>query len=127
MVNVVFWIHLFLFVAILVVPFLPLKTHRHNLEFYSLLVPFLFFHWSVNDDTCFLTEVEKRVTGKTETKETFFGRIVSPIYKMEDTHANNMLKTVLFTLWFWTQYRLGRFDVVEKDVKMVISKIKSTP
>ena len=122
-VNVVFWIHLVLFLGVLVVPFLPLKTQRHNLEFYSLLVPFLFFHWSVNDDTCFLTEIEKRVTGKTESKETFFGRIVSPIYKMEDTEANNMLKTVLFTLWFMVQYRLGRFSVVERDINLLLKSI----
>ena len=39
----------------LVVPFMK---NKQNLEFYSLLVPFIFFHWSVNDDTCALTQME---------------------------------------------------------------------
>ena len=77
---------------------------------YSLLVPFIFYHWSVNDDTCALTQMEMYVTGNNK-DETFFGRIVGPIYKMEDTDANNLLKTVMFGLWLVVQYRLGRIGV----------------
>lgn len=123
--NVIFWIHLVLFIAVLVVPFLPLKSHRHNLEFYSILIPFIFYHWSVRDDTCFLTEMEKKLTHKTESKETFFGRIVSPIYLMDDTDANNLLKSVLFFLWFFVQYRLGRFSDVEKELKTIFKSFST--
>ena len=91
----------------LVVPFMK---NRQNLEFYSLLVPFIFYHWSVNDDTCALTQMEMMVTGN-EKEETFFGRIMGPIYKMDDTEANNFLKTLLFSLWMLVQFRLGRIDL----------------
>jgi hypothetical protein len=91
----------------LVVPFMK---NKKNLEFYSLLVPFIFYHWSVNDDTCALTQVEMMVTGN-EKEETFFGRIMGPIYKMDDTDANNFLKTLLFSLWMLVQFRLGRIDL----------------
>jgi len=91
----------------LVVPFMK---NRKNLEFYSLLVPFIFYHWSVNDDTCALTQMEMMVTGN-EKEETFFGRIMGPIYKMDDTDANNFLKTLLFSLWMLVQFRLGRIDL----------------
>jgi hypothetical protein len=84
--------------------------NKKNLEFYSLLVPFIFYHWSVNDDTCALTQVEMMVTGN-EKEETFFGRIMGPIYKMDDTDANNFLKTLLFSLWMLVQFRLGRIDL----------------
>jgi len=91
----------------LVVPFMK---NKKNLEFYSLLVPFIFYHWSVNDDTCALTQMEMMITGN-EKEETFFGRIMGPIYKMDDTDANNFLKTLLFSLWMLVQFRLGRIDL----------------
>jgi hypothetical protein len=105
--NIIFFIHLVFFITMLVVPFMK---NKKNLEFYSLLVPFIFYHWSVNDDTCALTQVEMMVTGN-EKEETFFGRIMGPIYKMDDTDANNFLKTLLFSLWMLVQFRLGRIDL----------------
>jgi len=105
--NIIFFIHLVFFITMLVVPFMK---NKKNLEFYSLLVPFIFYHWSVNDDTCALTQMEMMVTGN-EKEETFFGRIMGPIYKMDDTDANNFLKTLLFSLWMIVQFRLGRIDL----------------
>ena len=91
----------------LIVPFMK---NKQNLEFYSLLVPFIFFHWSVNDDTCALTQMEMYVTGNSK-DDTFFGRVVGPIYKMDDNEANNLLKSLLFGLWLLVQFRLGRIDL----------------
>jgi hypothetical protein len=105
--NIIFYIHLVLFITMLVIPFLK---NTQLLEMYSLLVPFIFYHWSVNDDTCALTQMEMYVTGNIK-EETFFGRIMGPIYKMEDTDANNLLKTVMFGLWMLVQYRLGRINL----------------
>jgi len=104
--NIIFFIHLVLFMAVLVIPFLK---NTQLLEMYSILIPFIFYHWSVNDDTCALTQMEMYVTGNAK-EETFFGRIMGPIYKMDDTDANNLLKTVMFGLWLLVQYRLGRID-----------------
>ena len=91
----------------LIVPFMK---NKQNLNFYSLLVPFIFFHWSVNDDTCALTQMEMYVTGNSK-DETFFGRVMGPIYKMDDNEANNILKSLLFGLWLLVQFRLGRIDL----------------
>ena len=115
--NVVFWIHLAFLIAILVVPF---TNDRRNLEFYSILIPFLFYHWSVNDDTCALTHMEMVVTGQ-QKEETFMHRVVSPIYKMEDNDVNNLTKTIFFFLWAVVQYRLGRFNVFIDDLRLVFS------
>jgi len=54
--------------------------------------------------------MEMMVTGN-EKEETFFGRIMGPIYKMDDTEANKFLKTLLFSLWMLVQFRLGRIDL----------------
>ena len=114
--NIIFWIHLVFLIGILVVPF---TNDRRNLEFYSILIPFLFYHWSVNDDTCALTQAEMYVTGQ-QKEETFMHRVVSPIYKMEDNEVNNLTKTVFFLLWAFVQYRLGRFDMFIDDLRTLI-------
>lgn len=113
--NIIFWIHLILFIIVLIIPF---TNNKRSLEFYSILIPFLFFHWSVNDDTCALTQAEMYVTGQKK-EETFIHRVVSPIYKMDDTHSNNLTKTLFFALWGIVQYRLGRFDSFIDDFKVV--------
>lgn len=48
-------------------------------------------------------------------------QIVSPIYKMDDTEANKLTKTVFFALWGFVQYRLGRFDMFIDDFKDIMS------
>ena len=92
---------------------------RENLEFFSVLVPFLFYHWSVNDDTCALTLLEQRVTGKHK-DELFMQRLVGPIYKMDDSDLNNAFKTLMFALWSFAQWRLGHFDFIAEDLKKII-------
>jgi hypothetical protein len=115
--NIIFWIHLAFLIGILIIPF---TNNRKNLEFYSILIPFLFYHWSVNDDTCALTRAEMMVTGQ-QKEETFMHRVVSPIYKMEDNDINNLTKTVFFLLWSLVQYRLGRFDTFIEDLRILAS------
>lgn len=110
--NIIFMIHLIFLVGILVVPF---TNDRRSLEFYSILIPFIFYHWSVNDDTCALTQAEMAITGQAK-EETFMGRVVGPIYKMEENEINHLTKTVFFVLWGIVQYRLGHFDNIIRDV-----------
>lgn len=109
--NIIFWIHVIFLLSILIVPFT--NNHR-NLEFYSMAIPFLFYHWSVNDDTCALTQAEMYVTGK-DKDETFMGRVVGPIYKMEENDVNKLTKTLFFALWAFVQFRLGHFDTFIKE------------
>lgn len=111
--NIIFFIHLAFLFWILIVPFI---NDRRQLEFYSMAIPFIFYHWSVNDDTCALTQAEMYMTGQVK-EETFMGRVVGPIYKMEDTEVNKLTKTLFFVLWAFVQYRLGHFDGFIKDIK----------
>src|SRR5210317_2276521 len=114
--NIIFLLHTLFLLAILIVPF---TNNKRNLEFYSIIIPFIFYHWSVNDDTCALTQAEMMVTGQ-QKEETFMHRVVSPIYKMEDNDINNLTKTVFFFLWALVQYRLGRFDMFINDLRLLM-------
>lgn len=111
--NIIFTIHLFFLVAILLVPFIGTTDH---LEFYSLLIPFLFFHWTTNDDTCALTQIESWATGKSK-EQTFMGRVMGPIYNIDEHEANHLIKIVFFFLWMFVQFRLGRLDKYIDELK----------
>ena len=50
-----------------------------------------FYHWSVNDDTCAMTQLEMMLTNQ-EKDKTFMHRVVSPIYKMEENDVNKLAK-----------------------------------
>ena len=113
--NIIFLIHLIFLIGILVVPF---TNNRRNLEFYSILIPFIFYHWSINDDTCALTQAEMYFSGK-EKEETFMGRVVGPIYKMSDDDVGKLTKTLFFVLWAIVQYRLGHFKGFTRDLSEV--------
>ena len=118
--NIIFLIHFIFLLWILIIPFV---YERRQLEFYSMVIPFIFYHWSVNDDTCALTQAEMYVTGK-EKDETFMGRVVGPIYKMEENDINRLTKTLFFMLWAFVQYRLGHFDSFVKDLSNVFKAKK---
>lgn len=75
------------------------------------------FHWVMNDDTCALTQIEMYVTGK-EKEGTFFGRLVSPVYKLSDSDADKLVKCILFFLWIVVQFRLGRIPGIDKIRKL---------
>lgn len=108
--NIIFFIHTVLFISAILVPF---TNHEDLLGLYSLVVPLLFFHWAMNDDTCALTQMEMYATGKEKT-QTFFGRLVGPVYTMSDGDADRTVKGLLFFLWFMVQIRLDRVPGLNK-------------
>lgn len=108
--NIIFLLHVVLFVSAVLVPF---TNAEDLLELYSLVVPFLFFHWATNDDTCALTQLEMYATGK-EKSQTFFGRLVGPVYSMSDGDADRAVKGLFFFLWLMVQFRLDRVPGLNK-------------
>jgi hypothetical protein len=108
--NIIFYIHVALFVMAILIPFM---NNEKFLEIYSIVIPLLFFHWGVNNDTCALTQLEMYATGKEKT-QTFFGRLMEPIYKIDDTQSGKVTKTLLFSLWLLVQYRLERIPGLNK-------------
>jgi len=116
--NIIFWIHFCFLLWILVTPFL---NDRRQLEFYGMIIPFIFYHWSVNDDTCAMTQLEMMLTNQ-EKEKTFMHRVVSPIYVMEENDVNKITKTVFFTLWAFSQYRLGHFSMFTEDLKRLVAE-----
>jgi hypothetical protein len=115
--NFIFFIHVLIVITGIVVPFIGTPQ---ILSLYSIIVPFLFYHWAVNDDTCFLTQVEVLVTS-TPKERTFMGRLIGPIYNLSDDMIGKLMKTLLFGLWFFVQFKLGRIPV---DFEQIVTMMK---
>jgi hypothetical protein len=94
--NIIFFIHVLILVAGIVVPTL-VKDVRW-LEMYSLFVPFVFFHWITNDDTCCLTQLEIYFTGQDKAK-TFMSRVLDPVYNVSDDASGRLIKLTAFALY----------------------------
>tara|TARA_Y100000996_G_scaffold345138_1_gene283013 strand:- start:7675 stop:8058 length:384 start_codon:yes stop_codon:yes gene_type:complete len=118
--NIIFFIHVLLFLVMIVIPF---TADEVILSLYSLLIPFLFFHWATNDDTCALTEIEMKLTGNKK-EDTFFGRLVGPIYKLDNTTSGLIPKFLFLGLWLFVQHRLKRIPYAERvDLSGIFSKL----
>ena len=88
-----------LFVAFMIL--VPFFGNKYLLRFHFILVPFLFIHWILNDNTCALTLLESKLTG-VNTSDTFIGRIVEPVY---DISSRNIY-VITLALYFVTCYRV---------------------
>tara|TARA_R110000803_G_scaffold78022_5_gene143017 strand:- start:309 stop:638 length:330 start_codon:yes stop_codon:yes gene_type:complete len=102
--RIVYFVHIIILLTGIVIPFIG---NTKQLEAFSFIIPVLFFHWALNDDTCFLTQVEGYLTDQPK-ERTFIGRIVGPIYNLSDDAAGKLIKTILFSLWIFVQFKLGR-------------------
>lgn len=106
--KIIFGIHVAIVLTFAIIPFL---SDQRLLMMYSLVIPFLFYHWAINDDTCFLTQLECMFTNEPK-ERTFMGRVVGPVYKLSDDAIGKLLKTIMFALWFLVQWKLGNISFV---------------
>ena len=108
-------IHWALVLFVLLVPFFG---SEYYLTIHLIIVPFIVLHWITNQSVCALTEIEKYMTGKETDGETFFGKIMEPVYKFHKQENEDLflygLMAVLFTMTFIKLQRLG-FTQLKRD------------
>lgn len=85
----------------------PFSGSDAALALHFFLVPFLWLHWALNDDTCALTLLESRLRG-VDASESFVHRVVSPVYKIRDEHARLVAWGASAGLWLVTATRVAR-------------------
>jgi hypothetical protein len=102
------------FLVILFVVGVPFTNISSLLILHFITVPFIMFHWFLNNDTCAITLAEKFVRTQmnggvsVDDWECFSHRIMSPIYKFTSNNINYSQWTWTMTtfLWFITCYKL---------------------
>lgn len=90
----------------------PFGSSRTALVLHLIATPFLWAHWLLNDDTCFLTLVEKQLRGLENDSASFFHALVSPVYKMPDSDVRAACWLASIVLWLVTLSRVGWNDVL---------------
>ena len=103
--DVVHYIHMALLILGI---FIPFSNNKSWLIIYSLCIPFLFFHWSMNDDTCAITYLEQYIRGESNKHKTFVGQIMNGVYILPEDYMSKALKCIFLSLWVFVQYRLER-------------------
>ena len=119
--NFIKVIHFLLVVFIIVTPFCGTP---YMLSMHFMILPFIMAHWLTNQSVCALTEVEKLLTGKDCDDDTFFGKIVGPVYKFKTQREENLFVwTLLIALWGVTFVRLNNtnFDYLRAEKVRILA------
>ena len=103
-------IHVFVVMFFILTPFTNIN---YLLFMHSIIVPFIIFHWIINNNACVLTLIEhhlrEQITGKpVNTNDTFIGKIINPIYNFKNKHNERRIFIYGFAtlLWLITIYKL---------------------
>ena len=110
--NVCWVLHLLFVLWVLVVPF---TSSEPMLVLHLMVMPFLWLHWLVNDDTCALTLMERHLRG-VSAEESFFHNLVSPVYKIRDGDLRSLCWLLSVLLWLVTLSKVLRRPGMIRDV-----------
>lgn len=112
--NVCWLLHALFLLWVVVVPF---TNNEPMLVLHLIIMPFLWFHWLLNDDTCALTLMERHLRG-VDHEDSFFHSLVSPVYKIRDKDARVVSWVVSVLLWLVTVSKVLRRPAMVRDVFM---------
>jgi hypothetical protein len=107
------WVLHMLFVAWVVIT--PFTNNEPLLVLHLFVIPFLWFHWWMWDDTCALTLLERGLRG-VPSDQSFFHNLVSPVYKIQDAHIRSMSWLLTVVLWLVTLHKVLKKPGMIKDV-----------
>lgn len=91
----------------------PFSSNRTALVMHALVTPFLWLHWILNDDTCALTLLEKKIRGLEDDSHSFFYALVSPVYKVRDADVRVACWVASIVLWLITISKVRWADVLD--------------
>lgn len=95
------------FLVVLFVILTPFFGNNALLFLHMIIIPFIIFHWYLNDDTCALTHMETFIRTKmnnnikAKEEDCFTYRLISPIYKFRYNHNNYSLFMYITTWLLW--------------------------
>lgn len=108
--NLIVLIHISVILFIIIAPFTNIN---YILFLNAIIIPFIMFHWYLNDNTCALTLLEKHVRSKISGKavvddDCFTCKIIHPIYDFKKNHSQFtvFIYTTVIILWLITVFKL---------------------
>ncbi len=125
--NIILVLHVLYILFVILVPF---SNSNYLLFLHVIIVPFMILHWILNDNSCFLTLVEKYLrTGNgfsKDNKDCFTCKLIEPVYDFEKNHKNfsDLIYIVTVFLWvfsftkLYNKYTSGQINNL-RDLSMI--------
>ncbi len=106
--NIIYVVHL---VVLLFVVLAPFSSNQKVLTIEMALLFTILLHWITNNKVCCLTEFEKILRGESDDDNTFFGKIMGPVY----TFGKDSIvpQVILFVLMMVTLYKVKPLEGLE--------------
>lgn len=117
--NTITYVHLLLVGFIVAVPF---TNSNYFLLLHAILVPFIIFHWILNDNTCVLTIIEKKIRkdymNKTDDEDCITCKLIEPVYDFKKNYSQFTTIIYVITIILWLisvsrlvyKYRSGQIE-----------------
>ena len=92
-----------LFVLFVVVT--PFTNSTYLLFLHFIFVPFMMLHWVLNDNTCILTIIEKKlkkeIYGEVDEEDCITCKLIEPVYDFRKNYStfSTIIYTITFLLW----------------------------
>lgn len=103
-------LHTLFVLFVIVTPFIG---NNYFLMMHAMVVPFMVFHWILNDNHCFLTLLETQVRYQLygtmpDPNDCFMHRLVAPVYdfKKNNEAFSITLYAITAMLWLISAYKL---------------------
>lgn len=96
-------LHLIVIIFVLCAPF---SNSNYLLLLHFIIVPFIMFHWILNNNICCLTVAEKIIRKKTigvniKDEDCFTYQLVAPIYDFSKNHETFSIFIYMLTISVW--------------------------
>jgi len=103
------------FVFILFVVLTPFIGNNYFLVLHTMIIPFIMFHWYINDNTCALTLMEQTLRNKlygeiAKPNACYSYKLIAPIYDFRKDNDDMYIPIYVTTifLWFVSIFRLAK-------------------
>ena len=110
--NVIWVLHMIFVLWVVITPF---TNNEPMLVLHVMVIPFLWGHWLMQQDTCALTMAERYFRG-CDAQESFFHNLVSPVYKIDDATMRSVSWVASAILWSVSLSKVLRRPEMIKDV-----------
>ena len=113
------------FIVIIFVLAAPFSNSNYLILLHIIVVPFIIFHWILNNNTCCLTIAEKYIRGVTTGKsinreDCFTYQLIAPIYDFSKNHEafETFIYILTITVWLISVYNISE-KYVNKKIKNI--------
>lgn len=109
--NIIMVLHVLFILFVVITPF---TNSTYFLFLHVIFIPFLILHWIMNDNTCVLTIMERRIrqslsgNENIDDKDCFTCRLIEPVYDFKKNYDSfsTYIYVITIGLWLISVYKL---------------------